>query len=212
MLSRSAVGTALISLLISVMHMPAIAQDTIALYGQVDAPLSRFIYTDTQTFDIVALATSSKCQGAIEFVMTELTVLYPGVFKTDTRRANDTPLDLGDNDVGEYLIAYGDCLGPGPVEAVRVTYLDADGSLIGPDTVLSVRGFQPGDSRPSSCGGLPCYVSVSSDNNKYVLALEAWSEYGMPDNQDLAGAVVLNPSGFPVASEATSLGCLKARF
>jgi hypothetical protein len=34
----------------------------------------------------------------------------------------------------------------------------------------------------------------------------------MPDNEDLAGAVVLNPSWFPVENEPTSMGCLKARF
>jgi hypothetical protein len=199
-----------IALAIAVTPNLSNAQGTIGLYGDTGSGLFRFIDTGAVQFDIIALTDIVEPSCAIEFIMTELTVLFPGVLKTSTVKVNNTPLDLGDNAIGEYLLAYMECMDPGPLEVVRVTYLDLDGAITLNDVVLSLRGYGPGDSRPSSFNGDMGYIDPL--DGKHVLTSEPWSEFGMSNTTELAGAVVLNPTWLPVPSGVASMSALKARF
>jgi hypothetical protein len=201
--------------LVAGLLVPAQAQDTIAIY--IDDPvngLSR--YGDTvqgQPFDIVVVTETSQSSCASEFIVTELLVVTPGVFKLSTNKINNTQLDLGDNSVGEYLIAYAGCVASGPQEIVRVQYGDF-GGVVGADVVLSIRGFQPGDSQPSSFGGQMGYITPTDDG--IVLAPAPWTDGDVIDptkdpNVDSAdGVCVLNAVALP--NETESVSSLKARF
>ena len=132
-------------------------QGTIGLYGDTGSGLSRTIDPVAGTpFDIVAVMEEVLIISAAEFVMTELAVEYPGILKIGTQKINNTPLDLGDNAIGEYLMAFGACFWD-PSEIVRVTYLDITG-IIPSDAVLKLRGFEPGDSQPSTFNGRPGFI------------------------------------------------------
>ena len=77
-------------------------QGTIGLYGDTGSGLSRTIDPVAGTpFDIVAVMEEVLIISAAEFVMTELAVEYPGILKIGTQKINNTPLDLGDNAIGE---------------------------------------------------------------------------------------------------------------
>ena len=134
--------------LVLVLAVPAAAQDTIGLYF--DEPVSglqRYGYTiPGQPFEIVALIRSDSPGASMEFVMTELAVAFPGVFKLSTTKINNTPIDGGDNSLGEYVLDYSACVEPGVLEVVRVQYGDFSGVLAN-DIVLWCRGLQPGEPR-----------------------------------------------------------------
>jgi hypothetical protein len=86
-------------------------------------------------------------------------VEFPGVLVLETTRINNTPLDLGINDIGEYLMAFGDCEPPGDrIELVRISYADFGGAIGSSSIVMALRGFEAGDSQPSTFGGLPGFV------------------------------------------------------
>ncbi|RKZ13517.1 hypothetical protein DRQ53_13200 [bacterium] len=189
------------------------AQETIGTYFNEGGALQRYGTTVQGTpFEIAVLINTSSDGDAAEVVMTELKVLFPGIFKLGTTKINGTNLDLGDNDVGEYLIAFGACL-VGPFELVRINYGDFAGE-IGTDVIIQLRGFQPGDTRPSSFGGEPGFVTCAKI--KTVLALEPWVDGDIIDPTKLPsidssdGVCVLN--ALLVPNEAASVGSLKARF
>jgi hypothetical protein len=179
------------------------AQGTIGLYGDTGSGLSRTIDPIFVTpFDIVASMEDVLIGSGAEFVMTELSMEYPGILKIGTRKINNTPLDLGDNARGEYLIAFGDCFWA-PTEIVRVTYLDVAGALP-PDIVLRLRGFQPGDSQPSTFNGRPGFIDcahVGSNTHLFGLTnpglITGSGAYVPP------GGMVLNATQ-PVIEEDTS--------
>jgi hypothetical protein len=209
-LSASVLTLALVACVVA----PALAQDTIGLYGDIGAGLSRHINTTPGTpFDLVVITKTSNGGTAAEFIMTELLVVTPGVFKLDTKRVNGTTLDLGDNALGEYIIAYQICVGAGLTEVVRVQYGDFGGD-IGNDVVLSLRGFGPGDTQPSTFDGEPGYVDCALLT--HVLVPEPWEDFETHDptkdpNTDSAdGVLVLNADIIP--TDSTSVGELKARF
>jgi len=190
---------------------PAGAQDTITLmYDDAIDGFQRFGQVEPGIpFEIVALMEAGKPSCAAEFVMTEFTVVVPGVFKLSTTKVNNTPLDLGDNGVGEYIMAFQGCVAAGPVEVVRIMYGDF-GGVTPPDVVLGMRGLQPGDSFPSSFQGEMGYIDILEA--KRVLTPVPWSEYGMPVDPALAGGIILNPTMDPVDNEIGSVGALKARY
>ena len=197
---------------------PAQAQDTIGLYADFgDAgELSRSIITKPGTpFDVVVVTKADRGSSAIEFIMTELVWIYPGVFKVSTAKVNDTKLDIGDNDVGEYVIAYATCVNSGTTEVARVRYHDVSQS-IGPNVVLSLRGLGPGDSWPSTFDGDMGYVDC--DYSKFVLTPEPWDDSSNVDPTRIAGLestdgiLVLNPEGLSVPAAVKSMGTLKSQF
>lgn len=191
----------------------ASAAETIGLYGrdyQAGGEFRRYFFANSSIVEIAAILETDHDFTAGEFVMTDLAQTVPGVIRLGTVRVNDTDLDLGDNERGEYLLAAEACMPAGRIEMVRVTYGLTDGVVLGVDRALFVRGFETGDSQPSSFYGSPGYVDCQIV--QHVLAREAWSEYMHPDNPTLAGAVVINPSNIPVGGEVTSLGLLKAAF
>ena len=201
--------------LVAGLFLPAHAQDTIAIYF--DGPsggLARYGTTQQGVpFDIVVVTEASQSSCAAEFVITELLVVTPGVFKLSTTKINNTQLDLGNNAVGEYLMAYGTCVASGPQEIVRVNYGDF-GGVIGSDVVLKIRGFQPGDSKPSSFNGQMGYITPTDDG--IVLAPAPWTDGDIIDptkdpNVDSAdGVCVLNANALP--NDTDSISSLKARF
>jgi hypothetical protein len=201
--------------LVAGLFLPAQAQDTIAIYF--DDPVSGLArYGNTvqgQPFDLVVVTETSQSSCAGEFVMTELLVVTPGVFKLSTVKINNTQLDLGDNAVGEYLMAYAGCVASGPQEIVRINYGDF-GGVIGSDVVLQIRGFEPGDSQPSSFNGQMGYITPTDDG--IVLSPAPWTDGDIIDptkdaNVDSAdGVCVLNAVALP--NETESVSSLKARF
>jgi hypothetical protein len=163
-----------------------------------------------QQFDVVVSLDAVNPSAAAEFVATELLLVAPGVFKLGTVKINNTPLDLGDNAQGEYILSFNGCVAPGRVQMVRVTY----GTFGGPvpvDTVLRLRGFQPGDSQPSSFNGALGYVDCT--DVKFNVSLGGTdggitgSGIRFPD-----GGGVINGTPLVVDNDAGSMGQLKARF
>ncbi len=155
-----------------------------------------------------------------ELAFSELSALVPGILRIDVSTTG-RHIDMGPSGNDMMYLAFslfageGACWDPGISEILRLTYWNVDGAAIGNDVILRVRvrGLRPSDPppwSPGSFGGQPGYVDCMDGN--HALALETWSEYGMPDNEDLARAVVLNPSWFPVDNEATSLSILKVRY
>ena len=204
--------------LVAGVFAPAQAQDLIGLYfaDPVDG-LQRHGITPVGPFDIVVQTMTDETACASEFVMTEIAVVVPGVFKTNTAKIFNTPLDLGDNNAGEYILAYGPvCAAPGPVEVVRVSYLDFNG-LMPLDVILQIRGFQPGDSQPSSFLGGMGYIDTTSA--KHGLLPEPWPGIDQTNIDPTKGpngvasgdgVCVLNADSTP--NESVSVTSLKARF
>ena len=157
--------------LLALASEPAGAQGTISLYGDTGGGLYRAIEVSSSPFDIVVLMKSDTQSSGAEFVMTELIVEFPSVFKLATTKVNDTTLDLGDNALGEYMIDFGGCIEAGELEIVRVQYLDL-GWAIPEDTVLYLRGFKPGDTQPSRFEGQTGYVDCTG--TEHALQLEPW--------------------------------------
>jgi len=161
-------GHALV-LIIALIPVAAFAEPSMAIWSGESGSLSSDLTTSTNlAFDIVVtLDSDGRDSQVAEFVITELRVEFPGVFAIATTKINNTPLDLGYNDVGEYLIAFRECVPPGDrIEMVRITYIDYSGVIGSKSIVMKLRGFESGDSQPSTFGGLPGFVDCNE--NKYV--------------------------------------------
>jgi hypothetical protein len=175
----------------------------IGLYGDTGSGLSRTIEPAIGIpFDIVANVDEVLVMAAAEFVMTDLAMEYPGVFKLATFKVNNTPLDPGDNARGEYVLAFGGCVREN-FEAVRVTYLDI-GGFVGSDAVLSLRGFEAGDTQPSSFNNRMGFIDcIFTGGGKHLLdvttpgLITGSGAYAPP------GAMVVNATQ-PVVEEDTS--------
>ena len=205
--------------LVVLMALPTIAfAQTMAVSADPDGAAGTGPFT--QVFDspvgvgfdlVVWMDTAGEPSSAAEFVVTELLVATPGVFKLGTIKINNTPLDLGDNARGEYLLAFGGCEVPSAeLLMVRVTYGDFSG-VIGADVVMSLRGLQPGDSQPSTFFGELGFVDCS---DQPFVATMGGADGGFtgagvnfPD-----GGLVLNPTPLVVPTVDNSVGQLKARF
>lgn len=178
------------------------ATPTFALWGDTGSGLRPDLTTNSaDPFDVVVTLDSSGYSSlAAEWVMLDLRSEFPGVYALQTRKINDTPLDLGSNEDGEYLMAFGSCAQPGnQVELVRVTYADFGGTIGTSSTLLTLRGFSGSDSRPSSFSGQPGFVDCQSVKHS--------GEMGGNDN---AGALCVNCYE-PPTTEAT-MAQLKSRF
>jgi hypothetical protein len=159
----------------------------------------------------VSLDTFGEGSSAAEFVMTELLVVAPGVFKLGTVKVNNTPLDLGDNAVGEYVLSFQGCVAGGaPVTMVTLTY-GTFGGVPPADTVLQLRGLQPGDSVGSTFGGEPGYIDCADGG---FVAQMGGQDGGFTGNGTVFpdGSCVINGTPLVVDTDASSVGSLKARF
>jgi len=91
------------------------------------------------------------------FAMTELRVLFPGVFRLGTYYPTPIAANTLDGLVGQYDIVFNGCA-PAceTLEVLRVTYLDMAGAISG-DTLLAVSGLGPEEAGPkptiSDCQG-----------------------------------------------------------
>ena len=210
-LSASILTLALVACVIA----PAQAQDTIGLYADSGSGLSRFINTTPGVpFELAVLTKTADPSAAAEFVMSEILVLFPSVFKLSTVKVNNTPLDLGDNSLGVYIMAYSGCVGGGTTEVVRVQYGDF-GGVIGTDVILKMRALNPdGSDGFSSFDGTMGFVDCS--DIAHILTPEPWPAGTNIDptkdvDTDTAdGVAVLNADLVP--NEVTSMGTLKSRF
>lgn len=207
-------------LILCVATSPVAAADSIGLYVNQGRQMgtgtesTRFLdLSQFYPFDIDVYVEVSNQLGGIEFVMDDLVYTVPGVFRLRAERLDQYysyyPLDVGDSEHGEYIITWSRCDRSGHLRVLQVEYLDLNG-LIGPDTVVGVRGLQEGGTQPSRFDGRPGYVDC--DGVLRELVPEPWSELGMPDRGDLAGAAVLNPTWMPIPVTGASLSALKARY
>ena len=202
--------------LVAGVFAPAQAQDTIAIHFDdgLGGGVQRFGNTGATPFNIVVITETSENSSAAEFVISELRVLFPGVFALATTKINNTPLDLGNNAIGEYVLAYTGCVPSGVAEIVRIQYGDFSG-LITNDVILQIRGLQPGDSVESTFGGEMGYIDCVDQGR--TLSPAPWPSgtnidptkgpSGVPSGD---GVCVLNADTVP--NESDSVSSLKARF
>jgi hypothetical protein len=188
---------------------------TIGLYLDDGNDLSRAGITKVgEPFEIVVKTNSPSRTSALLCAVTELNLLHPGVFKVTTWKHNDSTLDMGNNDLGQYLIAYGVCAPAGELEVLRIGYVDFDDELPN-DIALYVHGEVEERIAEPSLGGLPGTVDCDED---LILALspEPWEDDSIDPTQiegvtTTDGLLVLNPSQ-SVDVEGASMSTLKSRF
>jgi hypothetical protein len=209
-----------VTLCAAVLTTPAWAEapvrGTIGLYLSTDEgnDLSRSGVTKAgEPFELVVRIDAEIPGNAIVFQITELSLLYPGVFKVSTWRYDDSDLDLGDNDQGEYVFAYGTCAVAGELEVLRVGYSDVQGDLP-PDVPLYVQG-SPNDLHGSNLDGAPGYSPCDAG---VLLALTPlpWDDSSIDPMQidgvtHTDGLLILNPSK-SVPNGVESFGALKAKY
>lgn len=200
---------------------PVAAQDTLALYADFgeedDGALSRALITKPGVpFDVVAVAKTDAGLTYIEFSMTELSMLYPGVFKYTTLLLGTDRPNFGDADLGEYAFGSGiHCTPGGEVELMRVRYHDVSGSLP-ENVVLELRNMESrGDLRLYAFDGSMGYVDCANTN--HILTPEEWDDDAMDPTRidgvvDADGILVINPAGLTVRSTESTVSTLKSRF
>jgi hypothetical protein len=199
--------------LVALMALPALAFGQTMSIGAgplAGAPGPVFDAPSGIQFDVVAtLVPGGESSSAAEFVMSELNVINPGIFKLGTAKFNGA-LDLGENSLGEYILAFQGCFPDASVEMVRVTY-GTFGGVPAADTVLTLRGFQAGDTQPSSFNGELGFIDCS-DNG--IVATLGGTDGGFTgaDVEFPDGSCVLNATPVVVDNEAGSMGQLKTRF
>lgn len=212
----------LLSLALSMVAATACAErpanGTIGLYldDQNGNDLSRAgVVKKGQPFELVVRIDSDSESSALVFQMTELNLLYPGVFKVSTWKYNETIFDLGRNDIGEYAFAYADvCAQTGGVDMVRVGYAHVSGPFPN-DVVLYVHGIPDDTLHLPVLEGAPGYIDCGTDET-WALAPEPWVDQSydptiIPGVTSTDGLLVLNPAHMvPVGS--VSLSVLKTRF
>jgi hypothetical protein len=181
----------------------ALATATMAIWSDTGSGLSPELTTQTGVnFTIVVTLDSDGSDAlAAEFVITDPRNVFPGVFALETKKVNNTALDLGENSLGEYVMAFGACQPPGDrIEMVRVTYGDFSGVIGGQSAVLTLRGLQIGDTVPSTFNGSPGFVACDTSTN-YL------AEMGGHENE---GALCINCFD-PPGAESTMTE-LKSKF
>ena len=180
----------------------AAATPTMAIWSDTGVGLSPELTTRTGVNFTIVVTLDSDGNDALgaEFVMTDPRDVFPGIFAIETRKINDTVLDLGENSLGEYVMAFGACEPPGNrIEMVRITYADFSGVIGAKSAVLTLRGLQIGDSVPSTFNGSPGFITCSDE------AIDA--EMGGHENE---GALCINCFD-PPETEATVTD-LKSKF
>ena len=89
--------------------------NTVSLYfDDPDEGLVTYGYVQqNEPFDIVVLAKMRDASSAVEFVITELPLSHPGVYRFATTLFRETLLDVGDPSLGEYMMTFEDCVPAG---------------------------------------------------------------------------------------------------
>ena len=191
-----------LALVATLVPITAMAGPSMAIWAGSGGTLVTELTTTTgNPFDVVVtLDSDGHDSAAAEWVMTDLRAEFPGVLALATVKINNTALDLGLNAVGEYLMAFGTCEPPGnQVELLRITYADFGGAIGSRSIVLGLRGFESGDSQPSTFSGLPGFVDCRSD------------KYAAPMGGNSAdGALCVNCYSPPVTE--SSITELKTKF
>jgi hypothetical protein len=189
---------------------------TIGLYLSEDGnDLSRSgIVKQGDPFELVVSIDTDVESIAVVFQMTELNLLYPGVFKVSTWKYNDSIFGLGRNDLGEYAFPYGSACAPaGGVVVLRVGYAHVSGDLPN-DIPLYIGGIPNDELHLPVLAGAPGYIDCGSDTS-WSLALEPWSDESIEPERvgitETDGLLLLNPSeAVPVDGGSVSL--LKTRY
>lgn len=191
-----------LALIAAILPVSAMAGSSMAIWAGESGTLISDLSTPTdRPFDVVVTLNSDGHNAqAAEFVMTDLRLEFPGVLAIATTKINDTALDLGYNDAGEYLMAFGACEPSGTqIELVRVTYADFSGVIGSTSIVMKLRGFQSGDSQPSTFNGQPGFVDCALD------------AYDAPMGGNSADGTLCINCYLPPATEA-SMSEMKSRF
>ena len=168
-----------------------------------------------EAFELVVTIDTQNSTNGIVFQMTELNLLYPGVFKVSTWKFNGTDFGMGNNDIGEYAFVYGaSCTEPGRSEILRVGYVDVNGNLPH-DVLLYIDGIPDDKIHAPYLDGAPGFVDCD-ETYIYALAPEAWDDDSIdPTLIDgvvgTDGLLVLNPSQ-TVPVERESISMLKAKY
>jgi len=162
-----------LSLLLTALLFPATAGAgaTMALWADTGMSLSPELTTrpGVAFTVVVTLDSDGDDAAAAEFVITDIREAFPGVFATGTKKIYDTPLDLGQNELGEYMMAFTKCAPPNDrIEMVRITYMDFSGVIGSRSAVLTLRGFQVGDTQPSSFNGSPGFIACDGVTMRYA--------------------------------------------
>jgi hypothetical protein len=146
-----------------------------------------------EPFDVVTLLdTGGVSATAAEWVQTELTDPPVGYFRLGTVRLGNPDCWWCDHP-SENVDNFGQCYPGGePLEVLRITYGNFQGTPAN-DIVLTLRGFQPGDSQPSSIDGHPGFLDCDFEAHPVTLSGgDAWETGAgviVP-----SGALVLNPT------------------
>lgn len=207
---RSALVLALTLFLLLPVQAPA---QTIAISGVEGGNLVQEFYPPIgSVFELsVWIDPDGLGSQAVEFAYTDLPVLAPGLIQVHLNTI--TPIIILPSPCfeGACSFPFGQCIDPVvPLEVARIGYLDVSG-VIGNDTVVSVRGLQPGDEWPSSFDGAPGFVDC--DDNPVPL-----TRGGTTGGRTGAGVVfeageaVLNPTQDVVPVEPQRFSRLKARW
>ena len=166
-----------------------------------------------EPFELVVKMNVGAQPSGVIFQMTELNLLYPGVFKTSTWRYNDSFMTLGQEDVGEYVFALMECAPDGELEILRVGYNHVSGPFP-KDVPLYIGGSPNTELHLPALEGAPGYVGC--DDNSWSVAPEPWDDDSF-DPTTLAGItetdglLLLNPS-YMVPIGSATVSTLKARF
>lgn len=217
MSSRLLVPRPILALALALFPAGPAASQTIAVSVDPDGGagsadyVQAFDVTPGESFDVVIWAdTGGHSIRAVEFVVTELRDQFPEVFRLSTWWIDPPPVNHEQHG-GEYRIDLADCAEPGArVDLIRLTYLDITG-VIDDDQLLTLRGFQPGDTRPSLYGGEPGFTDC--DDLDHVLTpggtVSGLTGAGVRFGP---GELVLEPTPAVVPTISTSLGRWKLRF
>ncbi|RKZ11866.1 hypothetical protein DRQ53_13750 [bacterium] len=149
-----------------------------------------------------------------EWVQTPLIPNYPGVFRLGIQHFNGNcdVYFLSDYELGMHFEGVCSCWDEGtPITMLRWQYADFTGAL-GSDIVLSLRGIEATEPRPSSFGGFPGFVDCSEI--AHVLEVSGGPAYITGAGAVVpSGSVVLNPTpDVVVGANSKSLAMLKSSF
>ena len=207
----------LIPLVVLLIAAPAAAQPTFAVWADAGGVLVNDFDVLNPVFEVVVTLDSDGHQSAgAEWVMTDLREAIPGIFLLSQTSSLGNPCGimgedcLGPDGLGEYTLAFWHCEDEGDrVELLRIQY-GAFGEQIDADRVLTIRGFQPGDTRPSSFGGAPGIVDCADQKFAGIMG-------GSPGGTTSSGvtwpegALILNPTR-PIPVEGPTFSTVKSRY
>lgn len=167
-----------------------------------------------EPFELVVVTDSDLRMDGVIFKITELNLLFPGIFKVSTTKYGEGNIEGADNDLGEYAFTFaGPCAEAGATEVARVGYVDANGELPN-DIALFVGGIPNDTLHGPQLEGAPGFISCG--DGMYALLPEPWDDDSIDPTQiegvtTTDGLLVLNPSQQVPVGDA-SMTTLKARY